>query len=165
MIVTSAAGHCSLVAQALLIGAVAQLELLPSLWCEIELAEATGPLLVTSIQPCLLTAAKAPRQACLDPSSDEFAASQDSANVFTRKTSFLGTVDRCSRTGMSLWQGCAGEAAGERVKALVLRCLPQLDGTQRPLSESVSLFRAAAGSKLLPFAGPSRQAMFRPVHE
>lgn len=165
MVVTSAADHYGLALEAFLRGVAAELELVPSLWCEADLVEAKRALTVTTIEASLLKAAKASRQACLDSLSDEFATSQNIENVFKTKKSFLGTVDRFIRIEMSFWQGCTGESAGERVKALVLSCLPEVGGDVRTLSESVTLFQTAADSKLLSFAGPSHQAMFKSVHE
>ena len=56
-----------------------------------------------------------------------------------------------------------GDAAVNRVKIMILDCLPKR-GDLLTLAQSQGKFRMAADSKLLSFAGPAQHSIFKTVH-
>lgn len=161
-IVTSPLDHHALAVEALLRSRAAELDLIPKLWCEDQLTVASTGSNVKTIADNLLVQVRAARHALAGALDADDASAANIETLLKSKRGFLTSVDRYSRVEQSFWSSCIGEKAAERVRALILQCLPTAEKPLK-LPESVMLFSRAAESLLLAFAGPSPQVMFKSV--
>jgi hypothetical protein len=162
MPVLSAVDHWSVAVEAFVRGLGVELELLPRLWCESSLVGTMDPCAAIRVDDSLLVAAKSSRQILKNALADEDVTSEMIVSTVKAKNRFISTTDRYFRIDLGFWMGCTGERAADRVSKLILGCLPTAE-VPKTLAESVGLFRDAASNKLLVFAGPSQQSVFKTV--
>lgn len=114
IIVMSPLDHYSVAIGACVRSVACHLGLLPSLWCEADLAGVMGQTRTKKVDTELLKAAKMSRRARLVALADEFATSPNIERVFEAKKNFLCSIDWFFPVELAFWFGSMGETTTAR---------------------------------------------------
>jgi hypothetical protein len=157
--VTSPLDQYQIAVESYIRGLAVDAKLLPPLWSEDELVP-KRPKVDISIDNAALRGSLCSRHALAEHLEDDVATNENIQEILRRKASFLVSTDRFWRIEHAFWSSFTGEAAQEKIHALILDCFPK-PGDQKTLEEVQNAFAVAESSKVLAFAGSGMQIVFR----
>ena len=136
--------------------------LVDALWSENDLI-GQRPNTGTKIEAALLQKCELARKSLADSLDHSEATAENIKLTMAQKFSFLMSCDRWFKIEQSFWMGSMGAPGTERMKALILECLPG-PADKWSLEQCDARLKHLAGSRLLHFCGSSMQAIFSSIH-